>query len=288
LFLFIAVLHQIIMGSSFVFARYVLGLLDPFAIAFLRFSISSVILCSFALWISARPGTVRIASCDRIKIALLGVLIIIFNQVIYLCGQKYTTASHGGLLFTMTPVFVYIIAMKHLGEAWSYKKGLGILLAVTGSVLIVLERGLDLGDNMLQGDAIILLAVIAWAYYTVYGKPLAEKYGAFRVTAYALGSGSAIYFPFGLYRLIAADMSRMDGYGWLSILYLAIGTSVIGYSTWYWLLKRMEAGRLSVLTNLQPIVAGVLGFCFLSEAITIIFVISGLIIIFGVTITQKA
>jgi len=276
------------MGSSFVFARYVLGLLDPFAIAFLRFSISSVILCSLALWISSRPGTVRIASCDRIKIAFLGVLIIIFNQVIYLCGQKYTTASHGGLLFTMTPVFVYILAMKRLGEAWSYRKGLGILLAVIGSVLIVLERGLDFSDNMLRGDVIILLAVIAWAYYTVYGKPLAEKYGAFRVTAYALGSGSAIYFPFGLYRLIVADMSRMDGYGWLSILYLAIGTSVIGYSTWYWLLKRMEAGRLSVLTNLQPIVAGILGFCFLSEAITLTFVICGLIIIFGVTITQKA
>ena len=141
--------------------------------------------------------------------------------------------------------------------------------------------------EMLKGDLIILLAVVTWAYYTVKGKPLVEKYGAFRVTAYVLGAGSIIYFPFGLYRTINADWSQMDSMAWLSIGYIAIGTSVIAYSLWYWLLKYLDASQLAVLNNLQPIVAGFLGYLMLGELMSLPFVIAGVVIIAGVTITQK-
>ena len=50
----------------------------------------------------------------------------------------------------------------------------------------------------------------------------------------------------------------------------------------------MEAGRASVLTNIQPIVAGFFGLYILSEPLTLPFIIGGIIILAGVTITQKA
>jgi len=215
-------------------------------------------------------------------------VIILFNQTLYLYGQKLTTASHAALLFSTTPIFVYLMAIPRLGESWSYVKGAGIGLAVIGSAIIVFENGLEFDYNILKGDLIIMVPVVAWAYYTVWGKPLVEKYGAFRVTAYALGSGTLAYFPFGLYRLIAADMTRVDTYGWLSILYLALITSVFGYSVWYWLLKYMEASRASVMVNVQPVIAGILGFYILGETITIQFVIGGVIILAGVAVTQRS
>jgi len=283
-----AFVHQLFGGGTFVFARYVLLQTDPFVVAFLRYLISASILCLIARRMGKRPGAKPISSEDKRKIITLGIVIIMLNQTFYLFGQKYTTAGHGSLLFATTPIFVYLMAMRKLGESWSRTKGFGILLAVVGSALIVFEKGLKFDFAFLKGDTIIIIAVVAWAYYTVWGKPLVEKYGAFRVTAYTLASGTAVYFPFGLYRFIIADLSQIDVYGWLSILYIAILTSVVSYSIWYWLLKYMEASRLSVITNFQPVVAGILGFYVLGESLSFLFIIGGLIILAGVTITQKA
>jgi drug/metabolite transporter (DMT)-like permease len=282
------ILHLILGGGTFVVARYVLLQADPFVVAFLRFILAAAVLCLIARRMGKRPDSLPISSEDKRKIIILGMVIIFFNQTLYLYGQKFTTASHGSLLFATTPIFVYLMAMKRLGETWSKMKGLGILLAVLGSAVIVFEKGLDFDYVILKGDLIIIVAVVAWAYYTVWGKPLVEKYGAFRVTAYALASGTVVYFPFGLYRFIVADMSQVDLYGWLAILYIAIMTSVVAYSIWYWLLKFMEASRVSVLINAQPVVAGILAFYLLSEPLTMPFIVGGIIILAGVTITQKA
>ena len=276
------------MGGTFPVARYVLVQTDAFVVAFFRYCISGSILCLIAWVVSTRPGVIKISKADKKTIIGLGFIIVILNQTLFLVGQKLTTASHGGLLFAITPIFVYFMAIRHLGETWMVKKGIGILLAVVGSAIIIFEDGFQFNLTILSGDLIILLAVIAWAYYTVYGKPLVEKYGAFRMTAYTVGAGAVMYFPFGLYRYLQCDLSNIDTNGWLAILYISILTSVIGYSIWYWLLKFMEASRLSVLVNIQPIVAGILGVYMLGETITPLFVAGGLVIMAGVYVTQKA
>jgi len=284
----VAVLQQFLMGGTFPFARYVLQRLDPFTVAFIRFCLSATILCCLAMKISRQPGTVPVNRSDRKIIWGLGVLIIICNQVLYLYGQKYTTASHGGLIFATTPVIVYLLAIKYLKEKMKGVRTVGIILTITGASLIFFERGIDFNPEYVKGDLIILLAVIAWGYYTVLGKPLVEKYGALRMTAYALGAGTIIYFPYGLYRTLTADWSQMDGLGWLAIIYISVGTSVIGYTTWYWLLKQMAASRLAVLNNLQPLTAALLGWYYLGETLSGIFIIAFALVVTGIVVTQKA
>lgn len=288
LVIIIATVHQILMGGTFVFARFALQQADPFTVAFIRFTVAGSILLAVSRWRTRGSKAAPIPSADRKRIWLLGAIIILGNQLLYLYGQAYTTAVHGAMLFTLTPIFAYLMAMWHLREKWSMVKGMGILLAVAGSLSIFLDRGLNFDWTALKGDVIIFLAVFAWAAYLVWGKPLVGKYGAFRASAYTLASGAAIYFPFGLYRFITADLTRLDAVGWWSIFYITIVTSVIGYSIWYWLLKTMEASRVSVLSNAQPIVAGLLGFFMLGEAVTAPFIIGAVIILAGVTLTQTA
>lgn len=284
----VAAIQQILMSGTYISARYVLQQIDPFAVAFLRFVLAAAILYPIGLIFSRQPNAIPITTRDKKLIVILGLVIIIGNQTMYLCGQKLTSAAHGALLFSITPMLVYIMAMRHLKETWSHWRGIGIVLTVWGSALIVFGDSNHLNHGTIAGDMIIIIAVIAWAIYTVYGKPLVEKYGAFRVTAYALASGTVFYLPFGLYRLVTADMSQVDSYGWIAIVYMAIITSVIGYSVWYWLLKYMEASRAVVLTSIQPIAAGLLGIYLLKEPLTPVFITAGLVVITGVVITQKS
>lgn len=276
------------MGGTFPIARVILVQTDPLVVAFFRYCISAAILCLIAWRISKNPRAVKITPRDKRIIIFLGFIIVFLNQTLFLVGQRLTTAAHGGLLFSITPIFVYLMAMRHLGEVWLPKKGFGIALAVIGSFLIIFENGLSFDSNIVIGDITILLAVVAWAYYTVYGKPLVERYGAFRLTAYTVGAGAVMYLPIGLFFLARTDLSHITPAGWWSLLYISIVTSVIGYSIWYWLIKHMEASRAAVLTNIQPIIAGVLGFYILGETIDWQFVVGGIIILAGVYLTQRA
>ena len=64
-------------------------------------------------------------------------------------------------------------------------------------------------------------------------------------------------------------------------------TSVVLYTLWYWIIKRMEPARAAVFANLQPVVTAVLAYFIVNERLSPGSVISSVVIILGVYITQK-
>lgn len=280
---FVLLIHQTLGAMTFPIARAGLLSIEPFTFAFFRFMLSAVVLLTI---VRVRRWRVPIAREDYWKIAGLGCLVVPFNQVAYLLGQSMTAAGHGALLFATTPIWIFVLALLHLKEPFRWRRALGVVIAVTGVLIVMGAGGIRIGLHYLLGDAIILFAVMVWAYYTVWGKPLVRKYGALRVTAYALASGTLLYFPFGLYRAITFDYAAPPPEAWLSVVYIALGTSVGAYVLWYWLLKYMEASRLAVYHNIQPILASVVAYFFLNEPLGWAFVIGGVVVLAGVIITE--
>lgn len=273
------------LGGSFVYpvARYGLAIIEPFTFAFYRFVISALFLLGLVVF---RKFPTPIERRDYFRIVLLGFLIIPFNQVTFLVGQSMTAAGHGAFIFSTTPVWVFILAVVHLKEKIVWRRAVGIVIAMSGISLIMLSGAIHMGTEYLIGDLIILIAVIAWAYYIILGKGLARKYGALRVTAYALASGTALYLPFGLYRALQYDYSQATLAAWGSVLYLALGLSVVVYVLYYWLLKYMDASRLAVYHNTQPVIATIVAWLILGETITTIFLIGGAIVLAGVLTSE--
>lgn len=279
----VLLLQQVLGGLTFPIAKYGLAEIEPFTFAFFRFVIAATVLQIIVRIQNPKP---KVERRDLWKMVGLGLIIIPFNQVAYLYGQSLTGAGHGALLFAMTPIFVFILALIHLKEKLRPRRAIGILVAVGGVMVIMTSGAVEISADYLRGDLIILVAVLAWAYYTVLGKPLAEKYGALRVTAYALGFGALFYVPFGFYRAVIFDYSAVTSAGWWSVGYVAIGTSVLTYSLYYWVLKQMDASRVAVFHNLQPIVATGIGFFWLGEQVGMAFLIGGLIAIGGVLLAE--
>ena len=276
-------LQQTLGALAFPISKYGLAIVEPFTFAFYRFVISAVILTGIAV---SRKYDVPIEKKDYLKIFGLGVIIIPFNQVAYLFGQSLTGAGHGALIFATTPIWIFIAAMFHLKEKLKFRRALGIAVAVIGVVVIMTGGAVKVGKEYLIGDLIILLAVLAWAYYTILGKPLVQKYGAFRVTAYALSSGTLLYLPFGFYAATKVDYAQVTLGGWLAVLYMAIGTSVFAYVLWYWVLKHMEVSRMAVFHNFQPVIASVVAFFWLGEPLGWPFVIGGMTVLAGVIVAE--
>ena len=64
--------------------------------------------------------------------------------------------------------------------------------------MILLDRGLERELRVAAGDGIILVAVVAWAAYTVLSKPLLERYPPVMVTSWVIVAGSLMFLPAAL------------------------------------------------------------------------------------------
>jgi drug/metabolite transporter (DMT)-like permease len=74
---------------------------------------------------------------------------------------------------------------------------------------------------------------------------------------------------------------------WAQLFYLGVITSGVGYGLWYYALSRMEASRVSVFNNLQPVLTSILAFGLFGTVPTVMFVVGGAIAIAGVVVTQR-
>jgi drug/metabolite transporter (DMT)-like permease len=269
-------------GATHIVAKSVTEDVDALTLTFLRSVVSCVGLVAI-LWL--RGAKMKIAREDWKHLSLLGFLGI-FNQLLYMYGIHFTTAANGALLYATTPVFVLIFSRIFLAEAITVKKSIGIALAFMGVATVVFERGVSLSTDHTYGNLVVLAAVLCWGMFTIFGKSMAVKYGALQSTSMAAFLGGIMLFPFGLFSAARFDFVSLSSLDWVGIFYLGVGTSIISYLLWYYALRRIEASRLAVFSNGQPIVAALLAFVFLQYTFTGVFLVGGTVTVAGVILTQ--
>src|SRR6185503_10722427 len=114
----------------------------------------------------------------------------------------------------------------------------------------------------------ILVAVFAWAAYTVLAKRLVERYDAMTVTTWAIVSGTVMCLPGFLIPGAIPPLRSIDLGASGGILYLSIGTSVIAYPLYMYALRHLEASKDAVTTKVQPILTSVLSWAIYGERCT--------------------
>lgn len=285
--------HLLITSFNYIVVRPGLSEFGVMPFAILRF-----IGASLALWVVVLlKGYRPVAREDYGAFARLAILAIPLNQYPYLLGIGMVPPEHGALLYSTTPIWVLICARLILGETITKLKLIGIPLAFAGVALVFFERGIQFNDT-LKGDFILLIGVWAWALYSVYGKPLSEKYGAIQTTTLAISLGTLTFLPWAPSELSRLDYGSISTIAWISLAYMVFLTSVIAYTLWYWLMLQMDTSKVAVLQNVQPIftmgwttllIASGYGVMFniQEHALSPVFLIGATMTLVGVVITQR-
>ena len=276
--------HTLVSSGTYLAAKGAMSEIAPLVFAFFRFNLAAVI---FLGLIAARRSVVRFERSEWANLLVLGLLAVPLNQCMFLIGLNYTQPTHPALLYATTPIWVYIISAWRGEENITRGKTSGIIIALMGVAAFFAEKGVALRFDYLVGDSLIMIAVWAWAFYTVLGRPLVRRRGAMNVTSASLILGTAMYFPFGAYFALNFDYSGVGLVGWGGVAYTAILTSVVAYTIWYWSMKYMEPSRVAAFINLQPVVTGVAAFYLIGERLSAGTMISGLIILAGVYLAQR-
>lgn len=283
-------LQVLISAGTYLFAKRALHEMPALTLGLIRFCGASAV---FSVLLFLLPRGARLPPRGmRLRLFALGFIAVPLNQGFFLYGLQLSTPAHAALLYSLTPICVLLIAQRLLRERPGARTVFGTLLALGGTVFVLVSRGqLDLSRGPLLGDLLLCVAVLAWAVYTVAGRPIVAAHGALGATAWSLMAGTLLYLPIGLGSISSPDtraqLAAASPAAWWGIAYLVVITSVVSYFLWYWALGHLPAAQVAVFSNLQPLVTALLAHAFLGEAITVQFLAGAGVVMVGVLLAQS-
>jgi drug/metabolite transporter (DMT)-like permease len=280
---FVLLFQSLIASGTHIIAKVVVKDIDPVTLTMLRSSIAALALLGILFF---RRAPIAIAREHYKTIIWLSFLAIPVNQFLFLTAIKYTTASNAALLYGTTPAMVLVLSYFTGKASLTLKKALGVVIAFSGILLVVFERGIDFRSDYTFGNLLLVIAVVAWALYTINGRLLILKYGAFFTSAITMILGTILYIPIGIISAIHFDYSTLSIAHFGGLLYLAIGTSIFAYFLWYYALGRIDTSKVAIFANLQPVLTTVLAVILLGQSITATFVVGGVVALTGIVVTQ--
>jgi drug/metabolite transporter (DMT)-like permease len=279
----VLVLVALIWGASYPAIKATQPFFPPVAFAALRCAVAAVVLVAAGLVAGLRaPG---LSARDWVRVACAGVFGNAAFHLLMVTGVHRTSPAHAAILVALSPVFAALLARVLLGEALGARRGAGIALAFAG-VLIIAARAGPGGEATWPGDLLSVGASVAWALYTVIGKPVLARAGPRVVTTWATVLGAVPLLPLGWPGLTQVPWRTLSGPRWLLIAYLSAGTIAVGNLLWYWALARAATARVVSFSYLVPLVAAALSVALGQEILTVALVAGAAAVIGGVALAQ--
>lgn len=259
----------------------------PFSLAFFRFLFATAII--FPMMIKYEDKNWRLKKSDWKTIIVLGMIGMFGYHALFFTALKYTTAINSAMIGATNPLITSLLASFMIGEKLGIKRLGAILLALSGVMLTISEGKLEIikSIDFNIGDIIMLLAVVCWAIYGVISKKVMPRYSPLIITSYSFLICLVALVPFVIFERPMTYLPHVTWRGWISVLYMAVFASVIGYLVQQISIKAIGPSKTMSFINLVPVFSIALSYIILKEDVTLIKIISALIIICGVYLNSK-
>ena len=195
-----------------------------------------------------------------------GVIGIVSFNVLYFEAAEIVSLSMTSVLLYTAPFFVVIMSAFIFKEKLTRQKGLSLVLAFTGCLLISGIIGSS-DDFNAKGFLLGLGSGVGYALYTIFGKIALKKYHAFTLTFYTFAVAGICLIPFSDLPYMMDVAVNVEG-AMMWMLALGILITTLPYFLYNYGLHRMDAGIASVMAFIEPMVATIAGFLIYSEAPT--------------------
>lgn len=204
-------------------------------------------------------------------------------------GAQYIPSGLVATVFGLTPVVTGAFAALVLRESITVAKVSGAMMGLLGLV-IIFDADLGLGQDSWKGILGILTAVFLHAGSAVWLKRLALQLPALSITT----GGLLVAVPLYLLTWFIVDgtipMAQLSSPAvvkpGLSLLYLAVFGSVVGFSLYFYVLKHVEANKVALITLVTPVLALLFGHFINREPVLISVWIGAACIIVALSVYQ--
>lgn len=178
-------------------------------------------------------------------------------------GLHYTTATSGILYLSTTPIFI-MLAASTLGERIGPAQWIGVLVSFSGVATIATQGHLR-GISLNLGDLLTIASMMMWAGYTVLLRVRTDPLEVAELLAMVCAIGFVFMLPWVAWEFSAGEKLRLTPQGVYAVLYSGLGSLLLAYAGWSYVVTRLGAARAGATLHLMPAMGVAFAAVFLGE-----------------------
>jgi drug/metabolite transporter (DMT)-like permease len=247
-------------GSTFFAIRVGVREVPPFLLCGMRFLVAGLVL---TLWVLAR-GERLPRGRQWMSVVFLGFVLFVLDYGALFWAEQRIPSGVAAVMLATIPAFMALAEIVILRtQKLTLRLAFALLVGLAG-VAVLMSRGLNLGGTPIdsRGAAALIFGAISWSFASVIGRklPLPESKG--------MSSGTQMLAGGVLLAAVAGAAGEFHGFNpgavsraaWLSLLYLIIAGSIIGFTAYVWLMHHESPTKVGTYAYVNPVVAVVVGY----------------------------
>ncbi len=279
-------------SSASIFIRFAQLEAPSLVIAAYRLALATIILAPVAL--TRRWDELKSLNRRQIGLMALSGFFLGCHFATWISSLKYTSVPSSAVLVTTSPLWVALLSPIFLKEPLRRMVGVGLIIALTGSVIVggsdacqITANGLNcqnisqaFGGNSMLGNALAFVGAWFAAFYLIIGRKVRGGLSLLTYTFVVYGVAAVT-----LLIMVAISGESMVGYSPSTMMFflaLAIIPQLIGHSSFNWALKFLPAALVSIVLLGEPISSSIMAFIILKEPPTVLECLGGILILFGI------
>lgn len=251
---------QVLFSTFHIAGKFALGDIHPLALASVRVGCVMPVLVLLAWRHHRELPPLR----ELPWLALLGMLGVFGNQVLFLWGLSYTTAVNAAILMPSIPVFAAAVGAAFGVDRIGPKRFAGIALAVLGALAVLDPSRFSLASDATRGNLLILANAFLYACFLVLQRPVLKRVPWRWVIAGSFFFGSLGIFAVGGHEVARLEPATLPTAVWIAVAIVVV-TTLGAYSLNTWAVRRSSPTLVAAYTTLQPLLSALLATLILGE-----------------------
>ncbi len=273
-------------GGTFVAGRMLSGHVPPCSAAFLRFALASLLLLILTRMLEGKLPLLK--KKQILPVILLGLTGVFAYNILFFKGLELISAGRASLIIALNPIFITLFSALFFREKLGFVRIFGILMSVCGALVVISKGnfGAIIGSGIGWGEIFIFGCVASWVTFSLIGRSVLSGLSPLVSICYSSLIGAvALFFP----AYAEGVLYHMGNYAlsdWMSIAYLGIFGTVIGFIWYYQGIRNIGPVKAGLFINFVPISAILLAFLILREPLTFSLLTGAILVVSGVYLTN--
>ncbi|MBR4439979.1 MAG: EamA family transporter [Bacteroidales bacterium] len=289
--------HTLAGHAAMLVANIIWGFMAPVSKYVMNFeSVSSFAVTGFRVagacvlfWITSLfLNNEKVERKDKIRLLFASLLAVMFNQGMFVTGVSLTSPVDASVITTFLPVVTMVISAIILSEPITFLKVGGIVLGISGALILILTAAASNSGSNIWGDLCCICAQFSFAFYVVLFKDLVAKYSPITIMKWMFLFATLIFVPFLVPDMAAVDYSTLPSSALWGIAQIVVGGTFICYFLIPVGQHRLRPTVVVMYNYVQPLVATSAAIAVGMDTFSIYKIIAALLIFAGVFVVTQS
>ncbi|MFL5481426.1 MAG: EamA family transporter [Gemmatimonadaceae bacterium] len=278
----------LIWGSTYLAIRYAVETIPPFVMGGIRFVISGALLYAWARYRGAPRPTRR----HWRNAVIAGGLLLLGGNGAVVWAEQFVSSGMTALLVSILPFWLVIIEwVRPPRRRPAGAVLIGLVIGFIGIVVLVGPGNFGgRGDVRPIGALVLILGSLSWAIGSFFSRDADLPQSGLLTTGMEMLGGGTLMLIVGALsgKLSSFDVHHVSRASAIGLMYLITFGSLLGFTSYIWLLDKVSPARLGTYAYVNPVVAVVLGWAIASERLSLRTAVAAAIVICAVALITTA